>query len=644
VVAQNIAFESSIIRFKPSSYAVFRLRKSALDDILRLAPMEMLSHSPATLTLPLPDGSFARYQIEESPIMEPELAKQFPMIKTYRGKGIDDPTATARFEQTPHGLHAMSLSGSGAFLVDAVGKEDGQVYVSYFKKDLPADPDQFACAGVLLTPGHHDHPGQAVTGTQSQRVYRIAVTASYRYVRAILNLNDPDLPSEDPLEKALEAIAGTINRVNTIYERDLNISLRLVNGEASIIHTDSAHNPYDDDSNDDDGLRKKNKADLNQSIGINNYDVGQLFLAPTKARGGSAEPCACSPQYKAWGLVGSPHPYGNAFFVQYVAHEIAHQFGASHSFNGTTGGCNGNRNPPTAYEPGSGSTIMGYSTATKICGAETIQDTADPYFHAISLDEIRTFITGADGDLCAQKRETGNHFVPVVDAGPNYMVPGKTPFGLSVRSSSDGDDDSLTFTWEEFDLGPPDPPNPNSPWEHQKKRPLFRSWEGSNSITRIFPAMNFIMNLPSVYVAEAMPTNNREMTFRVTARDGHGLYGFDYVTLTVITKRGPADVGPFAVTEPQAGAAWPRGSTQKVSWSVARTDLFPISCHRVRILFMIGGGQNSPIVLADNVPNSPGFTEITLPNDLPLTMGRIKVEAIGNIFFNISTDDIQIVN
>lgn len=650
VADQKIVFESSVVKVKPRASAVFRLKQSTLNDILKQAPPGPVNHAPVVLTLPRPDGSYSRYQIEESPVMEPALAKQFPMIKTYRGRGLDDRTATARFEQTPRGLHAMILSASGAFLVDAVGNKSDQLYVSYFKKDLPPNPDEFACVGVHQQISAKDIESQssAATSPGILRIYRIAVTASHRYVAAIHSLNDPAGPTNDPLEEALEAITRTINRVNLIYERDLGIHLNLINDEPRIIHTDAGTNPYNDDSNDDDQLRAINTTELTQTIGIGNYDVGQLFLAPTlKGRGGSGQPCACSPFFKALGLVGSPHPTGNAFDVQYVAHEIAHQFGASHSFNGTLAGCHDNRNPATAYEPGSGSTIMGYSSATNICGAETIQSTPDPYFHAISLKEIRKFITttgSKGGDICAEKRTIGNNFVPQVNAGPDYTVPGRTPFALTVQSSSDGDGDPLTFTWEEFYLGPPDPPHPELPADHLKKRPLFRSWEGSSNLTRLFPAIDFIMNPPSIYVAESMPANNRPMKFRVTARDGRGLFGFDEVSVTVVSKRGPADVGPFAVTEPGTGVVWPRGSTQTIRWAAARTDRAPINCTQVRILFIIRSAPNNPIVLANAVSNVSQTTQVTLPADLPLTtMGRIKVEAVGNIFFNISSADIQIV-
>ena len=666
-----INFDRSVVKVAPAAYTTFRLETKRLDDILSRTPMEFqpVEQPPAVIFLPRPDGSFAKFEVVESPIMEPGLAKRFPTIKNYRGRGVEDRTAFVRFERTRSGFHAMVLSGSGDYFVDRIGKGEGAVYVSYFKKSLPPDPDEFAC--VFKTPRPYiQDPGptpspqpqspsptptprsvpQATPATWSSgvlRTYRIAVAATDRYVAAIQSLRDPSEPPVDPLEAALVAINRTIDRVNLILEHDVGVRLILINDEPSIIYVDAASDPYDDNGDADD-LLELNNDNLKKALGLDKYDIGHLFLVPPKAVGVGAQPCVCSPFYKGYGLSGSPNPTGNAFDVQYVAHEIGHQFGASHSFSGSMEGCK-YRNWQTAYEPGSGSTIMGYSSATQICGPETIQSTADPYYHAISLNEIRTFVTQTNdegGDFCAQKLETGNRYAPQVNAGADFRVPSRTPFALTVASSSDGDGDSLTYTWEEFDRGPRNPPDPPDPNDVQK-RPLFRSWPGSTDLTRILPAMNFIMNPPTIYVAEELAANTRTMVFRVTARDGRGLYGFDDTSIRIVSKRtSGALVGPFAVTQPGAGAVWRRGSTQTINWSVANTDSGQINCTRVRILFVVRGDESHPVVLAADVPNvgPNGTASVTLPNDLPLTtMGRIKIEAIGNIFFAVSNADIQIV-
>jgi hypothetical protein len=91
--------------------------------------------NPVVMTLPMPDGKLARFRVEESPVMAPRLAAMFPEIKTYRGQGVDDPTATARFDITPAGFHAIVLSAKGTVIIEPEkGGRAGQ-YVSYEQHD-----------------------------------------------------------------------------------------------------------------------------------------------------------------------------------------------------------------------------------------------------------------------------------------------------------------------------------------------------------------------------------------------------------------------------------------------------------------------------------------------------------------------------
>lgn len=646
------------------SFSIFRLNLNALKEELGRAPLEFTQQDKerqVVIPLPMPDGTLARFQIEESPIMAPELAAQFPQIKSYSGTGLDDPLAMARMELTPDGLSAMVRSSAGDFFIEPSLPLDSSRYAIFFKNSVERSPGDFECQVKTEYSPRLNAEGRSVRAEARPldradraieddkiRKYRLAVAATGEYVVAVHHPDDPAHPDADLIEDALKAIHKTINRVNLIFGSELGVRLELIKDEPKIIYTDAATDPYDKGNTDSDAALDENQENIDNVIGTDNYDIGHVFTTGTGGR--ASQPCVCSFYYKAQGTTGRADPTGEPFDVDYVAHEIGHQFGASHSFNGTTGGCgDGAHMPKTAYEPGSGSTIMSYagmsSSGQPICGSEAVQPHADAYFHAISLQEMTAFITdSAAGGSCPKKITYSNKHRPIVDGGADYFIPKQTPFTLKVASSSDADHDALTYTWEELDLGEPDPPNPLDPFDFKKVRPIFRSRFGLRELSRTFPILSNILNqLPAgTYTAESLPQVNRKMTFRLTARDNRGRFGFDDVFVNVVGESGGKEFGPFVVTQPQANAVWKRGSKQTVTWNVARTNLSPIKCTSVRIILLMGDGA-SQLVLAGKTDND-GKETITIPPDAPLTdKARIKIEAVDNIFFNVSAADVEII-
>ncbi len=333
---------------------------------------------------------------------------------------------------------------------------------------------------------------------------------------------------------------------------------------------------------------------------------------------------------KARGVTGSSNPVGDGFDVDYVAHEMGHQFGANHTFNGTTGNCGGgNRSSSAAYEPGSGSTIMAYAG---ICGAEDLQPHSDDTFHTKSFDEIVAFSTGVTGSSCAAITATGNT-APSVDAGAAYTIPEQTPFTLTGSASDAEAPGSLTYMWEELDLGAAAPPNDDV----AAARPIFRSFVPLTVPSRTFPRLSDILaNIATL--GESMSTRDRTLTFRLTARDNQlGGGGVDWDTTTVTVA---AAAGPFTVTQPNTAASWAGNSTQTITWAVAGTDLAPVSCASVAIALSTDGGNTFPTVIAATTAND-GTESITVPN-LPTTQARIRVSCVGNVFFDVSNADFTI--
>lgn len=604
----------------PAKYRLVALDTAAFHSLAASAPLENVhtDRSAAVITLPMPDGSFADFWLRESPIIDAALAAVLPEVKTYTAQGIDDPAATARLDWTPAGFHALVLSPSGNVYIDPYAAGDSEHYISYLQSDAVADDERRAFTCNLH--GRKEAPRTTANSTAGRmspsaitigpvlRTYRLAVAATGEYTAYYGGY---------PVS-AQAAIVTTMNRVTAIYEREIGVRLTLVNNSA-IVYANAATDPFTNTDADLDIVQST----IDSLIGDANYDIGHLV--GTGGGGVAYLGVVCYPGYKAQGLTGSSRPIGDAFDVDYVAHEIGHQFGADHSFNGTTGACGGgNRWYNEAYEPGSGSTIMGYAG---ICGSENLQAHSDPYFHAVSFDAITSFVAGT---YCGNQSSTGNS-PPTVSAGPSIVIPKSTPFYLT-GSAADPNGDTLTYAWEQFDLGPQSPPNTDDGF-----RPIFRSFNPVTVPTRTFPRLsNVFSGIASL--GESLPTTNRYMTFRLTVRDNRA--GGGAVSSATRTVAVSAAAGPFTVTSPTV--AWPVGSGQMVTWNVAGTNASPVNCANVKILLTHESANPTNTTLVASTPNS-GSCAVTVP-DRPMTAARLQVECITSPFFNVSPGSFSIVS
>ncbi len=637
----------------PIAYRVFSLDQDSMKNILRQAPEEFTAEAagnPFIITMPMPDGSLARFRVEHSLVVEPGLAMKYPELgETYRGQGIDDPTATVRFDFLPSGFHSMIRSVVGTVLIDPFAQGERGEYITYYKRDaqrtesfvcdLKEDniasvfstnkPSKFKTADLIPDSAAPEAP--SVTSGSTLRTYRLALAATGEYTAAV---------GGGTVSGALAAQVLIMNRVNGVYERDLDIHMNIIANNNLIVYTDGTTDPYT--NNNGSTMLGQNTTNLNTVIGTANYDIGHVF---STGGGGVATlngPCGSS---KARGVTGLQNPVGDPFAIDYVAHEMGHQWGANHTFNGAVDNCEGgNRSASSAYEPGSGITIMAYAS---ICGNQDLSNHSIDTFHVKSLEVIVAYSQTGTGNNCAVPTATGNT-APIVTSvgGTSFNIPKQTPFALTA-SATDIDNDSITYDWQEYDLGPSTTSVPNT--DTDAARPIFRPYLPTVSGTRTFPSLQYILNNANVppsttggyLTGEMLPSIGRTMNFQAIARDNRaGGGGINTVTTSVVVD---ANSGPFVVTAPNSNVTWNENSTQTVAWDIANTTNAPVNAANVDILMSTDGGVTFPITLAANTPND-GSQIITVPASTATTNARIKIKASNNIFFDISDTNFSIVS
>lgn len=564
---------------------------------------------PISMMVPLPTGEWIKLALEYAPIMASELREKYPAIKSYkaRGEGVH-----GRVGMTYKGFHGMLFTPKGTVYIDPVGAKL-DAYHSYYRDDFIAakgvkEGHRCLVSGEEVSSATINHGGaQAARSGETLRKYRLALACTGEYAQY----------HGGTVSGALSAMVVTMNRVNGVYERDFAITMELIANNDDIIYLDGSSDPYTNNSGGT--MLGENQNNLNSVIGSANYDIGHVFS--TGGGGIASLGSVCSFQNKARGVTGGGSPTGDPFDIDYVAHEMGHQFGANHTQNN-----NCNRSSSHAYEPGSASTIMGYAG---IC-APNLQNNSDDYFHAHSYDEVMAFVETGNGGSCATTSNTGNSAPVVTVPEGGWVIPIETPFRLT-GSATDANGDDLTYCWEQMDLGPsshPDSPIGNAP--------IFRSWDPKEVPYRVFPQMINVV-IGNTVTGETYPTYDRDLSFRLTVRDENtagGGVGFDELEFEV-----SEDAGPFIVTSPASGASVESVNGYNIEWDVANTDLPPVSCDSVHIelcKFNVATQVMETIDTLARATANDGSETVFI--DAAFVGGGyyIRVSAADNVFFNIN--------
>ena len=610
----------------PLSFKLFQVDFETLTQELAKAPSRFSTNESLVLKFPKSNGVLADFIVKEASVLSSELASKYPGISSYVGYQKGNPQNTIRFSVSPYdGVNIMYMEDGKAIYMDSY-TSDNSVSILYERKNLKAGAEAFNCL-TEADPADHQDKGpdvQSVVKDGKFRTYRLALAATNEY--SVFHINRAGLQNGTVTQKKAAVLAAqntAMTRVNGIYEKTLSLTMVIVPTNDKVIFVDTT---VDDGYTNNNGstMLGENTTILNREIGTENYDIGHVFSTGGGGVATLRSPCNTT---KARGVTGLGNPINDAFYVDYVAHEMGHQFGANHTFRAATGSCAGNFNTGTAMEPGSGTTIMAYAG---ICGStNNVQNNSDPYFHSASVNEMYSFISRAAD--CSVKIDNNNQ-APTADAGVDQYIPKGTAFVLT-GIASDPDGDALTYLWEQTDTTS----NTQPPINTDAVGPVFRSYLPSTSNQRFFPKMSDIVanNLSPKW--EVIPNVARVLNFSLLVNDNKATGNQTARDLMRIFVN---ESGPFKVTSHTSNTALLGLTNTTVTWDVSGTNVEPINTANVEILLSKDGGYTYPIVLSASTPNT-GSATVTLPNE-SIASARIMVKALNNIYFAINTTNFSV--
>jgi len=603
----------------PVKYKLYKLDTEEIKADLANAPKRFSNNESLVLKFPTAEGKLVDYVIQEASVMDPVLQAKYPDIRSYVGYEKGNSGSSIRFSVSPYdGVNVMYFNGGKTAYLDTY-TQDKSTYMVYSREDLGADTQGFVCEFKNPDTGNIADPiPQSLVQDGKFRNYRLALSSTMEYSR--YHINRAGLSAGTVAQKkeaVLAAMNTTMTRVNGVYEKTISLTMTMIANNDVLLSIDV--DAYGPGFTNDDGptLLNENQAFVDATIGSSAYDIGHIF---STGGGGIAQlNSPCSNSGKARGVTGRTAPRTDAFDIDYVAHEMGHQWGATHTFDNS---CSGNRTSSTSVEPGSGSTIMAYAG---IC-PPNIQNNSDAHFHVVSVNQMYNNITAGVGANCGVQTANNNQ-VPVIQALSNYTIPNGTAFVLS-GTATDPDGDALTYLWDQTNTRTTTTSTAPSPT--QTTGAVFRSFAPKTTNERYFPVMTAVAagNLAPTW--EVIPTVARSLTFSLFANDNKATgnqAARANMTVTV------AATGPFKVTSQALAANYVGGTSLPVTWDVAGTNAAPINTQNVQILLSSDNGLTYPTVLAD-VPNT-GSANVILPNE-DNGNARIMVKAINNIYFAVN--------
>ncbi|MFP7654660.1 reprolysin-like metallopeptidase [Chryseobacterium proteolyticum] len=603
---------------------VYTLDIDGLKNALSRAPKRLAAgeKSQVIISFPNSDGKMENFKVKENSNFDPQLAARYPDIKSYVGEGLGDSNSTVYFSISPLGLSSMEIYGDKSAVFIEPYTKDLSTYVVYKKSDKKDNLNKFECTVIDVAQKGIDNTSLAARPNADDaklRTFRLALSCTGEYTTYFGGTK----------ANALAAMNNTMTRVNGVFEKDFAARMVLISNNDAVIYTNASTDPYSPSSSMN-NWNSQLQNTLTSVIGEANYDIGHLFGATGGGGNAGCIGCVCTNGSKGSGYTSPADaiPSGDNFDIDYVAHEMGHQFGGNHTFSMSNEGTGAN------MEPGSGSTIMGYAGIT----SQDVQPHSDAFFHAISIQQITNNIKAK---TCPVSTATGNA-IPTANAGSDYTIPKGTPFMLT-GTGTDADGDSLTYVWEQMDNASSSQTGASSAASATKASgPTFRSWTPTTSPTRYFPRMASILagattTAGSEITVEALSNVARTLNFRFTVRDNRAGGSGNNSDDAVITVNSTA--GPFVVSSQNSATTYTGGTSQTVTWDVAGTTGNNVNAANVDILWSTDSGNTWTTLLA-GTPND-GSQAVTIPN-ASTTTGRIMVKGSNHVFFDVNNANITV--
>jgi len=600
----------------PKNYTIYHLDLNSLQK--KLINLRFSKNNVSRIKFPY-HNQIAIFNVKESSALTPALQNRYPEIRSYIGVDKTNTSKKIYFSISPEkGISAMIMSSKdGLTIIDPYTKDKTQ-YIVFKKSVANVKSASFVC--LTKASKTKNTLIQKIASTKSAndgilRTYKLALSATGEYTQF----------QGGTKTDALAAMNATVTRINGIFETEFDVKLVLLTGVdtngdndadgelTELIYTDPATDPYDPTTS----LNSQIQTNLTNTIGEANYDLGDLFHKDNVNDGNAGcVGCVCVDGSKGSGYMEHQIPQGDDFDLDFVAHELGHQFGANHTWTHA-----GSESTGVQMEPGSGSTIMGYAGIT---GKFDVQAHSDAYFHAISIQQITNYIKTTS---CQTETATGNT-TPTVNAGNNYTIPSGTAFKLQ-GFATDADGDNLTYCWEEMDQNDAATTFPS---KTATDGVTFRSFPPTAVTYRYFPVLKDVLNGNLDPKWEVIPTVSRTLNFRLTVRDnklGGGSNNFNDMQVNI-----DSTSGPFKIISPAKNDSWISGSTYEVKWDVANSTNANVNAQGVNIYLSTNNGKDLTL-LKTNTPND-GIENITIPTNSSTTEARIFVEGYNTIFYAVS--------